>query len=196
LQGGTTAGSPVLAVNAPYVLIENLGFKPGSSTTGLIHQKFYNDTVTQAWADSYYRVWFRNVDAQAGYSLRIDSGSYDQVIGCTFSGHPVGISLWSINDNVYRLVVKDCDFESAPASATAHIASTGAVTRVLFHNLNMIGLIPAAGSPAQYIYIAATSTGMASKIWTGAASDTLTDNFTLNGINPAELYAGDNDLMV
>ena len=45
------------------------------------------------------------------------------------------------------------------------------------------GTIPTGGSPNQYISIASASTGLACTGYTGAAADTLTDNFTLNSIN-------------
>jgi hypothetical protein len=53
----------------------------------------------------------------------------------------------------------------------------------------MMGTIPTGGAPNQYISIAATSTGMASCIWTGAAASTLATNFTLNGISNAMIYS-------
>jgi hypothetical protein len=190
LQGGTTAGTPVLTINAPYVTLENLGFKPGSSTTGLIHAKFYDDSVTQAWAQSYYKLWLRNVDAQAGYSIRLDATSYDSIIGCYFSGHALGLSLYSGNANLARLVVRDCDFETAPATATAHIASSGVVTRVLFDRLTMMGTIPTGGSPNKYIYIASASTGMFSNSFIGAAETTVATNTTLNGLNYSDVSIG------
>jgi len=191
LQGDSTITStPVLTINAPYVTVENLGFKPGASTTGLIKQSFTDNAVDQAFANSYYRVWFRNVDAAAGYSLKIDAGSYDNVIGCNFSGHATGILLWSINSNVNRLIVRDCDFETAPGTAKCHIQSTGAITRVLFDRLTMMGTIPTGGAPNLYISIAAASTGMFSNSFIGAAATTVATNTTLNGINYSDVSIG------
>jgi hypothetical protein len=192
LQGDATITStPVFTVNAPYVTFENFGIKPGASTTGLIKQSFTNDAADQAWANSYYKIWFRNVDGQAAsYSLLIDAGSYDNVIGCNFSGHKIGIRLDSINSNVNRIIVRDCDFETATTTAKAHIYSTGAITRVLFDKLTMMGTIPAGGSPNLYISIAAASTGMWSDSYIGAASSQDSTNTTLNGITYSHIYCG------
>lgn len=197
LQGDSTITStPVFTVNAPYVSFENLGIKPGASTTGLVKQAFVDATAAQAYANSYYKVWFRNVDAAAGYSLMLDGGSYDSVLNCYFSGHPTGIYLAGTTSSNSRTVVRNCDFEVAPASVKAHIYCNGDCSRVLFHNLTMIGTIPTGGSPNKYISIASTSTGLAAQIYTGAAADTLATNMTLNGIVANEIYNAQITLMV
>ena len=188
LQGAAgVTGTPVLTVNAPYCNIENIGVKPGGSTTGLIYQKFADDAATQAFANSYYKVWFRNVDGQAGYSWGNDSGGYDSVLGCTFSGHKLAVNLACVNNNVNRLVIRDCDFETATTTATCHIYCSGALTRVLFDRLTMMGTIPAGGSPNLYISIAAASTGMFSNSYLGAAATTVGTNTTLNGITYSDI---------
>jgi len=189
LQGGTSTSTPVLKINAPYVSIENLGIKPGSSTTGLISQNFLDDTVYQAFANSYYNVWFRNVDAKAGYSLRIDSGSYDNVTGCYFTGHAMGISIYATSAATARLVIRGCDFETLAGTATGEIASNGAVYRILIDRCVFNHGVPTGGSPNKYIYFASTSTGIISDCYTGSADATVATNFTLNGVTYSGCWA-------
>jgi len=189
LQGGTTAGSPVLTINAPYVTIENIGFKPGSSTTGLVLQTFYDDTATQAFANTYYNVWFRNVDAQAAYSLRIDAGSYDNVLGCYFTGHKSGLQLFGGSANSTRIVIRGCDFETLAGTATGEIYSNGAVSRIIIDSCVFNHGVPTGGDPNKYIYFAETSTGIVSNCYTGSADATVATNFTLNGVTYSGCWA-------
>jgi len=183
LQGyAALTGSPVLDIRAPYCNIENLAIKPGGSTTGLISQKFLDSTVYQAWANTYYKVWLRNVDAQAAYSLNMDSGTYDEVIGCIFSGHPIGIQLSASNDVPKAIVIRGCIFDVLTASVKCDIYAPGAVARILITECNFPHVLPSGGSPNKYIVFSAASTGLFSNSFIGATTTTVATNTTLNGV--------------
>lgn len=187
LQGGTTAGSPVFTVNAPYTTFENFGIKPGSSTTGLVTQSFLNDTVTQAYGNTYYNIWFRNVDAGAGYSLQIESGSYDNIINCNFSGHAIGIKFLSSNDLSTDTVIRNCDFSVLVASAKCDIQGTQ-VKRILIDHCRFNHVLPTGGSPNLYIQFGSASTGLVSDCYLGSVTATIASNMTLNGVGFAHIY--------
>lgn len=183
LQGhASVTASPVLDIRAPYCNIENLAIKPGGSTAGLISQKFLDSTVYQAYANTFYKLWFRNVDAQAAYSLNMDSGTYDEVIGCIFSGHPIGIQLSATNDVPKAIVIRGCIFDVLTASVKCDIYAPGAVARILITECNFPHVLPSGGSPNKYIVFSAASTGLFSNSFIGATTTTVATNTTLNGV--------------
>jgi len=187
LQGGTTAGSPVFTVNAPYVTFENFGIKPGSSTTGLVTQSFLNSTAAQAYGNTYYNVWFRNVDATAGYSLQIESGAYDNIIGCNFSGHAIGIKFLSSNDLSTDTIIRNCDFSVLVASAKCDIYGTQ-VKRILIDHCRFNHVLPTGGAPNKYVSFGSASTGLVSDCYLGSVTATVAANMDLSGIGFAHIY--------
>ena len=189
LQGDATITStPVFTVNAPYVTFENLGIKPGASTTGLIKQAFVDASAQDAYANTYYNVWFRNVDAAAGYSLMLDGGSYDNVLNCTFSGHPTGIYLSGTTANNTATTIRNCDFDVAFATVKCDIYSNGTVTRILVNRCNFNHTGPAGGAPNMFISFASASTGLISDCYMGHDDATIANSITANGVTNAHVW--------
>jgi hypothetical protein len=198
LQGasGATATDPVLTLNAPYCNIENIGLKNGDSTASLIYTKWANDSVTQAGMNSFYNVWFRNTKSSATFKgLHMDSGNYDSVIRCNFSSCDFGVYLESNNSETSSLVIRDCDFMALTAEVKCNIYSTGGAKRVLLTGLNMNHVLPTGGSPNLYVYFGATSTGLFSDSYLGAADTAVATNTTLNGILYSHVYVDDGEIM-
>ena len=191
LQGhADVTAYPVLDVRAPYSNIENLGFKAGGSTVGLVQTKFADNSIYQAWANTFYKVWFRI--ALATGALVMDAGSYDNIEKCTFSfmatGHGVGIMLLAGNDAPTGVVIRDCDFEGLVADIHADIQTSGAVKRILMDNLRFNHAVPTGGSPNKFVSIASASTGLLANSYCGAADATIATHFTLNGIHNAHIW--------
>jgi len=197
LQGGSTstATNPVLTLNAPFCNIENIGFKNGASTAALIYTKWANDSVTQGGMNSFYNVWFRNTKSAATFKgLHMDSGNYDNVIKCTFSSCDFGIYLSSNNNETSQLVIRDCDFMGLPAEVDCDIYSVGGAKRVLITGCNFNHSIPTGGTN-KYVSFGATSTGLFSNSYLGAAATTVGTNTTLNGILYSHIYVDDGEIM-
>ena len=196
LQGGTSTSTAVLSLYAPFCNIENIGFKNGSSTTGLVYTKWANDSVTQGGMNSFYNVWFRNTASSNGmYGLHMDSGNYDNVVKCTFSSCDYGIYLSSNNSETSQLVIRDCDFMGLTTEINCDIYSVGGAKRVLITGCNFNHAIPAGGSPNLYVSFGATSTGLFSDSYMGAADTAVATNTTLNGILYSHVYVDDGEIM-
>ena len=187
LQGASGATTSVLSLNAPFCSIENIGVKTGSSTTALIKQKMANDSVTQAFHNSYYNVWFRNTGNAPG--LIIDSGSYDVVDNCTFSRCHYGVIYQSYNAVPNAQVLSNCYFDNTAAGSYDDVSSTGGMTRALITGCNFNHAEPSGGGHSKYIYMATTSTGLISSCYTGSSDATVATNFTLNGLTYANCWA-------
>jgi hypothetical protein len=192
LQGDATiTTTAVLTLNAPFCTIENIGFKNGASTTSLIYTKWANNTVTQAGMNSFYNCWFRNTAASDSFKgVRIDSGNYDSIIRCNFSSMDYGIYLETYNSETSSLVIRDCDFLGLTTEINCDIYSVGGAKRVLITGCNFNHAIPAGGSPNLYVSFGATSTGLFSDSYMGAAATTVGTNTTLNGIDYSHIYIG------
>jgi hypothetical protein len=182
LQGasGATATDPVISLNAPFCTIENIGIKSGASTASLVFANYWGDTAVQAFANSFYNVWFRNTLTSKG--LHINSGNYDNVIKCNFSSCLYGIYLETDNSETSSLIIRDCDFLGLIAEITCDIWSTGGAKRVLITKCNFNHALPTGGGVKLYISFGATSTGIFSDSYMGAAVTTIETNTTLNGI--------------
>lgn len=187
LQGhASVTASPVLDIRAPYCNIENLAFKPGGSTAGIIKTLFSDDTVYQAWANTFFKLWLRNAPAAGG--LILGASSYDLVEDVTFSTNANGIVINCSNAVPYGIEVRNCYFEALAASVYADIATSGAIARFLATGCYFNHAVPAAGSPARYISIASASTGLVSDCYCGASNATIATHFTLNGIHNAHIW--------
>jgi len=187
LQGASGATTAVVSLNAPFCSIENIGVKTGSSTTALIKQKMADDSVTQAFHNSYYNVWFRNTGSSPG--LIIDSGSYDVVEGCTFSGCAYGVIYQSYNAVPVAQVLSNSNFDNTAAGSYDDVSSTGGLTRALITGCNFNHAEPSGGGHSKYIYMATTSTGLISSCYTGSSDATVATNFTLNGLTYSNCWA-------
>ena len=180
LQGhASVTATPVLLIGAPYVTIENLGFKRGGSTVAGV--KSLTDASTNyAFGTTYYNCWFRNITT--GYGLITDASWYDNILKCTFSGCSEGLSIQAGNSVPVGIVVRDCDFEALVATVKADISTSGAVARILIRDCYFNHAVPSGGLPNRYINVAAASTGLVANCYTGAIDPTVADNMTLNGI--------------
>jgi len=187
LQGASGATTAVISLNAPFCSIENIGLKTGSSTTALIKQQFADSAAQQAFHNSYYNVWFRNTASSPG--LIIDSGSYDVVESCTFSGCAYGVIYQSYNAVPNAQVLSNCNFDNTAAGSYDDISSTGGMTRALIKGCNFNHAEPSGGGHSKYIYMATTSTGLISSCYTGSSDATVATNFTLNGLTYSNCWA-------
>ena len=178
-HAGVTA-YPVLDIRAPYCNIENLGFKRGGSTSGLVRSSFLNSSAYQAFATTFYKLWLRLADAAGG--IVTDSAWYDKIEKCIFSSCARAILIGASNSVPVGLSIEECDFDALVAEVTADIYTTGAVTRITMKKLNFNHAVPSGGAPNRYVSVAAASTGLISNCFTGAVDPTIADNMTLNGI--------------
>lgn len=186
LQGhASVTAYPTLDVRAPYVNVENLGFRAGGSTSGIVRAS-YTDSTTYANATyhsfgaTFKGCHIRNAGTSGG--LVIDSAWYTKAINCTFSSCNIGILIGATNSVPAEIVIDGCNWISAAGDTTACIKTTGAVTRIAIRNFSMNHAVPSGGSPNRYISIAAASTGLVSDGSTGAVDPTVADNMTLNSI--------------
>lgn len=194
LQGDATiTTTPVLTLNAPYCNIENIGFKNGASTIALIRTKFSNDSIYQAWGNSFYNVWFRNTGTTKG--LNIDSGSYDNIVNCCFSSCDFGIYFETVNEQTKQETIRNCDFLGEGSDVDVDIQHIGSAYRILITKCNFNHTIPTGGSTNHYLNFSATSTGMFSDSYLGSAAAGETPNITLNGLAFSHIYAGDGAIL-
>ncbi len=194
--GAVTTSTPVLNILAPFTTLENLGFKPGASTVGLVHSESTSATVS-SFQNTFYNCWFRDNTAvgSATYgAVYNDSSWYDQYLGCTFSGCVFGIYLQSTVSNITGLVIRGCDFDALIASVKADIYTSGVVTRILIDGCTFNHVLPTGGSPNKYISVAAASTGLVSNSYFGVADATIANSLTLNGIGNAHLWGSSAEL--
>ncbi len=187
LQGHASATTPVLSVNAAFVNLENLGFRRGGSTSGIVKFTYANPGTTYGsfgcrMSNCHVRL------AQATGGVVIESAWYTHIINTIFSSCNVGILIGASNSVPGGIKLADCDFEAAIAEVTADINTSGAVTRILMTRLNFNHVLPTGGSPNKYVNIAAASTGLISDSYFGVADATIANSLTLNGIGNAHLW--------
>jgi len=196
LQGDATiTTTPVLSLNAPFCNIENISFKNGASTIALVYTDYWGDTAVQAFANSFYNVWFRNTGTMSNGGLFINSGNYDNVTKCNFSACTFGIYLRTDNSETSSLVIRDCDFLAKGSEVDCDIYSAGGAQRVLITGCNFNHTIPTGGGTNKYVSFGATSTGMFSDSYMGAAATTVATNTALNGITYSHVYVDDGQIM-
>jgi len=185
IQGASGVTTATVLVNAPFVNIENLCIRKGSSTAGSL--KFFADASTGfTFGASASNCHFRlgGTTATAAGAVVIESAWYTVINGCTFSACPVGIGIGASQSVPQETVIKNCIFNGGASAIDADIVSSGAVTRILVDRCVFDHAVPAeaSGTAVRYIKFAAASTGLVSNCATGAVDPTVADNMTLNGV--------------
>jgi hypothetical protein len=180
LQGhASVTASPTLTVNAPFVVLENLGFRRGGSTSGIV--KFVTNASTGYSFGSIMNYCHLRLADSAG-GVIIESAWYTKILNTEFSSCNRGLVIGASNSVPVEIVVDWCKWISAVGDVTADIFASGAVTRISISNFIMNHAVPSGGSPNRYVSIGATSTGTIVNGSTGAVDPTIADNMTLNGV--------------
>ena len=160
IKGSSTG--PVLTINAPDVLVENLCFNRGSSTTGIIRLQGDNNSSEMAWGVTILNCHIRNANSQANAGIVGEAGSYNtiqdvlfvachtgiiltsgstyplranQISGCKFvesSGAAVGGSHIIISGVSYDSLITNCHFQGKPTNAHVILAGDGILSNSYF----------------------------------------------------------------
>lgn len=180
IQGASGVTEAAITVNAPYVNIENLGIRKGSSTAGSLY------VTAAAFASSVNNCHFRlgGTKASSVGAVIIDSAWYNKITNSVFSACPIGIVLAATTSAPQEIVITGCEFNGGASAIDADIFSTGTVTRILIRDCYFDHAVPAvsAGDKVRYIKFSAASTGLVANCFTGAVDPTVADNMTLDGV--------------
>ena len=178
-DAGSTAAT--ILVQSPGVGIENVMVKAiaGSLGGGI--------GATNAVANEVYGLTISNVSFKdfIGFgaigSVNIDSCHWSTIQHCIFQEGGVGINFGSALQAIRRPVVRDCDFWGAPDTWASDIRVSD-VSNLVIDDCRFNHALPTGGGGNKYVLMVGTAgTGMISNVNISAASEDISDNFTLVG---------------
>jgi hypothetical protein len=189
MAGHASAATPTIDVRAPFVNLENLGLRKGSSATGGIVRFIYTDpgTTYGAFGGKITGCHIR-LGSSTVPGVQIQSAWYTAIENTIFSSCGIGIQIDASNSVPVGIRIVHCDFDAAIAEVYADIATSGAVTRILIRNCSFNHVLPTGGSPNKYINVASASTGIVADSYFGVADATIANSLTLNGIGNSHLW--------
>ena len=154
LQGASGATTAGLLVHAPYVNLENITFRRGSTTTGAL---FINGQGTGTTGGYAFNVTVNNCGfwkvAKAGVAgCVIDSAWHCMIANSFFEECAVGVLYQVAGSNVVGVNVVNSWFNGIDTTIDADIAATGGstVTEVFISGCNFAHDLPALGSGNTY----------------------------------------------
>ena len=182
LQGYSAATGSVMTVYAPYVNIENITFRRGSSTgAGLLIEGQTTGGSGYAFDVTVNKCGFWKLGATATKgALYIESAWHCYVENSWFEECAKGVGYGVSGSNVVGCNVIGCWFNGVDTTIDADIYATSGstITEVFIHGCNFAHDIPALSSGNSYNkYIDfATASGLISKCWFGTETETIATN--------------------
>lgn len=191
LAGYSAITTPTLWVKAPFVNLENLNFRRGSSTVAAAKFSFSDAGPDYSFGNTIYNCTFWQIGSTAvNGALNLESSWHTSVLKSTFQKCYIGIYIGASNSVPVGLVIDECDFQGLAADVSADIFGYGAVTNILMKRLSMNHALPSAGAPNKFISFGAASTGEFMDSVIGATATAAATNTTLNGVGYSKIYCG------
>ena len=178
LVGYGSLTTPIITVNSPGCVIENLRSQPGSSTSGIIYSK--NDGTTDGGNLTVINNDFHDGTANYG-AVRLDSCWQCSVVGNRFVNCDFGIYIDAIYCTPQIFQMWNNTFTAEAGEVSADFYAVGAIKRFLSYNNYHTSAKPTTGQAKYYVFSAA-STGAIMNNFFGVGSVEPLDVLTLNGV--------------
>jgi hypothetical protein len=194
LKGYTAVlSTPTLLVSAPYVNLENLTFRVGSTNTGGGLNIKGDFSTNLCFGNTVYNCTFWKAPSTATTGgLCIDGAWYTSVINSHFVSCYVGLNLFASVSDPVGVNIVGCDWQGLTTEVSCDIYGNNKVINILMKDLVMNHALPAAGAPNLYVDFVAASTGMWAGGYIGATSSAVATNTTLNGVGYSGVLCGPN----
>lgn len=192
IQGASGAAASVLTVYAPFVNIENITFKRGSSTAAaLLIEGQTSGGSGYAFGTSVNNCAFWKVGATATKgAVYIESAWHTTIANSWFEQCALGIGIGVSGSNTDCTSILGNVFSGLDTTIDADIWTTGGstITEVFIDGCRFAHDIPAlsAGGIKKYIYFA-TADGTFSNSVIGSETTTIATNCTLSNVDPVNI---------
>uniref|UniRef100_A0A6M3LB89 Putative pectate lyase n=1 Tax=viral metagenome TaxID=1070528 RepID=A0A6M3LB89_9ZZZZ len=147
LRGNATATTgPVLDIQAPFTLVENLAFHRGAVTSGGLVALTGNSTSARAMASVVSNCLFR-MYSQTGAALYNVDNWWISVYGCDFHDCKVGVQMTGSSSTMRRIRISNCLFRNQTAASidkNIYFAGSGGQDITIDH-CDFVGEIPTGG---------------------------------------------------
>ncbi len=176
--------TPTIDVLAPYVTIENVGFKGISAqvSTGLVRGFSSTPGTQDGFALTIDNCQINVYQSSNGGGIVLDSGRYNRVLNTDFWHCRSGINLASSAKNIQGNTIQGCSFQGQDTDIDVDIL-IGDATHVWIDGCLFAHDVPAkaGGSRAKYIQVVGTAEGVMSRCYFGTeVAAKATDNTLSN----------------
>jgi len=186
IQGASGTTTATFTVKAPFVNLENLTFRKGSSTVAGLKIDAYQTNSAYAFNVTVFGCAFWKIGlAGAGAGgLVIDSAWHTVVDSCWFEACRGGIAIANNESNTDGFTCVNTVFNGLDTDIDFDIYTSGTLTTVLIDRCIFAHDIPAytGGSVLKYISFA-TATGLFSNSVIGSETNTIATNCSLSNID-------------